>query len=207
MTECLNKEVREALPDLLNGRLSPLDTATMNAHVESCADCRAELEFLREVRASAPLAPPIDYASIAASIPAYGGITTSIPPRTSVRSSFKTIGIVAAGLVVAFAGWSMTRSSLDLGQPSPTAVASAPVSSVVAPSTVAETLPAQSNNGTREIVSGETQVASLSLVGSTQDLSDADLEQLTSDLEGLEALPSAEPQSVTLAVEDNGNDQ
>lgn len=207
MTECLNKEVREALPDLLNGRLSPLDTATMNAHVESCADCRAELEFLREVRASAPLAPPMDFGRIAASIPAYGGIATSVPPRTSVRSSFRTIGIIAAGLVVAFAGWSVTRSSLNPGQPSPTTVASAPVSSVVTPSTAAETQPAEGNKGTSEIVSGETQVASLSLVGSTQDLSDADLEQLTSDLEGLEALPSAEPQSVTLAVEDNGIDQ
>jgi hypothetical protein len=54
---------------------------------------------------------------------------------------------------------------------------------------------------------GETQVASLSLVGSTQDLSDADLEQLVSDLDGLDALPAAEPQSVTPAVEDIGNDQ
>ena len=52
MTECINTEVREALPDLLNGRLSALDTATMNAHVESCAECRAELELLREIRDS-----------------------------------------------------------------------------------------------------------------------------------------------------------
>jgi anti-sigma factor RsiW len=199
--------VREALPDLLHGRLSPLDTATMNAHVESCADCRAELELLREVRASAPLAPPMDYDRIAASLPAYGGIKTSAPPRTSVRVNFRTIGIVAAGLVVAFAGWSMTRSSLNPGQPSTSVVASAPVTSVVTPSTTAETLPAEASKGTSEIVSGETQVASLSLVGSTQDLSDADLEQLTSDLEELEALPSAEPQTVTLAVEDNGNNQ
>ena len=56
-------------------------------------------------------------------------------------------------------------------------------------------------------VTGETQVASLSLVGSTQDLSDADLEQLVSDLDGLDALPAAEPQSVTPSVEDIGNDQ
>lgn len=207
MTDCVNREVKDALPDLLHGRLSALDTATMNAHVESCADCRAELEFLREVRASAPLAPALDYARIAASVPAYGGATVTVPSQTQVRSSFRNIAILAASAVVAFTGWSLTRSSdYNRSVLSPSAVASAPAAAVASPSAIAVTPPSLTQSAS-QAGNGETQVASLSLVGNTQDLSDADLEQLVSDLDGLDALPAAEPQSVTPAVEDIGNDQ
>jgi hypothetical protein len=198
--------VRDALPDLLHGRLSALDTATMKAHVESCAECRAELELLREVKASAPIAPTLDYSRIAASLPAYAGVEVSAPSRTHVRPSFRNIALIAASAVVAFTGWSLTRSSdFTRSVLSPSAVASAPAAVVASP-TAAVTSPAVSKPAT-ELVKGETQVASLSLVGSTQDLSDADLEQLVSDLDGLDALPAAEPQSVTPSVEDIGNDQ
>jgi anti-sigma factor RsiW len=204
VTDCVNREAREALPDLLHGRLSALDTATMNAHVESCTACRAELELLREIRSSAPLAPSLDYAHIAASVPAYGGAAVAIPSRPSIRAGLRNIALIAASAVVAFTGWSIARPGDDArAVVSPAAVASAPVALATS---VATTSPGVSTPATA-IVQGETQVASLSLVGSTQDLSDADLEQLVSDLEGLDALPSAEPQSVTLSVEDIGADQ
>jgi flagellar hook assembly protein FlgD len=48
----------------------------------------------------------------------------------------------------------------------------------------------------------ESQVAALSLVGSTVELSDADLEKLVAELDGMETLPSAEPQSITITDED-----
>ena len=48
----------------------------------------------------------------------------------------------------------------------------------------------------------EADVASLSLVGSTNDLSDEDLETLVAALDGIDAMPSAEPGSVTTTVED-----
>ena len=43
---------------------------------------------------------------------------------------------------------------------------------------------------------------SLSLVGSTVELSDSDLEKLVAELDGMETLPSAEPQSITITDED-----
>jgi len=55
MNDGVNAEFRDALPDLLHGRLNALDRATLTAHVESCADCRAELALLGEARASAPV--------------------------------------------------------------------------------------------------------------------------------------------------------
>jgi hypothetical protein len=130
-----------------------------------------------------------------------------VPSQTQVRSSFRTFAILAASAVVAFTGWSLTRSSdYNRSVLSPSAGATAPVAAVASPSAIAVTTPALSQSAS-QAGNGETQVASLSLVGSTQDLSDADLEQLVSDLDGLDALPAAEPQSVTPAVEDIGNDQ
>jgi anti-sigma factor RsiW len=208
VTDCINTEVRDALPDLLHGRLNALDTATMNAHVESCAECRAELALLREARAAAPMAPSIDYAGMAQTIPAYRGAAISAPGRGFVRNNLRSIGLVAAGALIAFTGWSVSRSTLDDGAavPSVAVVAPSPTASPITPSTAApstQTVAKSGNEATKKV----TQVASLSLVGSTQDLSDADLEQLTHDLDQLDALPSAEPQSVTLSVEDIGTDQ
>ena len=80
MSECVNAEVKEALPDLLNGRLSALDTATMKAHVESCADCRAELELLREAKTSALLIQKMDAAKISAAIPPYPRVPVNVEP-------------------------------------------------------------------------------------------------------------------------------
>lgn len=209
MIDCINTEVRDALPDLLHGRLNALDAATMNAHVESCAECRAELALLREVRATAPLAPSMDYAQMAASVPAYRGAAISVPSRGFIRNNLRNIGLVAAGALIAFTGWSVSRSTLDDGRAAPSVAVVAPsptVLPVTPPSTVAPSTPTIAKSG-NEATQEVTQVASLSLLGSTQDLSDADIEQLTSDLDQLDALPSAEPQSVTLSVEDIGSDQ
>ena len=52
----------------------------------------------------------------------------------------------------------------------------------------------------------ETQVADLSLMGSTADLSDADLEKLVAELDGMETLPAAEPQTITITDEDIGTE-
>jgi hypothetical protein len=51
---------------------------------------------------------------------------------------------------------------------------------------------------------GETQVASLSLVETTAGLSDADLEKLMAELDGMESVPSAEPQAITITDDDFG---
>ena len=92
MTECINTEVREALPDLLNGRLSVLDTATMNAHIEACAECRAELELLREIRGSR-IVPRMDAARIAAAIAPYGG-SSVVAPQHVGRSVISRLGVL-----------------------------------------------------------------------------------------------------------------
>ena len=209
MTECINTEVREALPDLLNGRLSVLDTATMNAHIEACAECRAELELLREIRGSR-IVPRMDAARSASAIAPYGGSSVVAPPHVGrwVISRLGVLRIAAAVVFVAAGGWALSTSSywpaskaavgervVAVAPVAATSGASEPVASGVT------TQPAATRAG------AETEVASLSLVGGTDDLSDADLEKLVSDIETIDAMPAAEPPSVTATVDDMGIEQ
>jgi predicted anti-sigma-YlaC factor YlaD len=202
----VNAEVKEALPDLLNGRLSALDTATMKAHVESCADCRSELELLRQAKTSALLIPAMDAAKIAAAIPPYPRVPAHVAPKQPVDARFKALRIAAVAVLIAAGGlvWSVTsrggvepvtRSAVNTADPD---------ASVALPGGAGSTL-TESVRGAS--ASSETQVASLSLVGSTSDLSDADLELLVAELDEMEPLPAEEPQSFTNTVEDLGSDE
>ena len=201
MNDCLNVEAREALPDLFNGRLSDLDTATMNAHVESCADCRAELALMREARSSAPIAPRMDAAMIASAIRPYPS-ASAIPAhrqRTSIFGRMGTLRIAAAAVLIAAGGWIVSSTTSDTAAPARQTANATPATTAVpenSPNRAASTPPPASPTNPSTV--RETPVASLSLVGSTADLSDADLEQLVADLDGMETLPSEEPQAITI---------
>lgn len=53
-------EAQDALPWLANGTLAGTELERVQAHVASCADCRADLALLRTVRAAGP-APDLDF--------------------------------------------------------------------------------------------------------------------------------------------------
>jgi hypothetical protein len=50
MTDCVNAEMRDRLPDLLHERLDVSVRAVVVSHIEGCVDFRAELAILREAR-------------------------------------------------------------------------------------------------------------------------------------------------------------
>jgi predicted anti-sigma-YlaC factor YlaD len=206
MSDCVNSEVRDALPDLFHGRLTELDTATMKAHVESCAACRAELEIIRQAKALAAIAPTIDATRIAASIKPYGAASVTTP-RKSIIAGMSSLRLAAAAVLVAIGTWALA-SGRDDSAPARQAVATASETSTAGPDE-GENPARSTSNSTATAVAGpaaETQVASLSLVGNTADLSDADLEQLVAELDAIETLPSAEPQSITITDEDLGSE-
>lgn len=206
MNDCVNAEVRDALPDFINHRLSDFDSATVREHVESCADCKAEVELLREVRATAYLAPKIDVNRIAAALPVYGGIR-STSTRTGSR---RTWALAAAAVIVAIGGWAISTRQMTndapavaVATPAPTATVAVPAPATTdIPPTVASARAEKIQSGTKEV-----DVATLSLLGSTEDLTDDDLETLVIALDGIDGMPSAEPASETPTVEDiDGND-
>lgn len=213
MVDCTNAEVKGALPDLIHGRLGDVDRATMSAHVEACAGCRAELELMQQLRDSAPLAPRMDANRIASAIPAYGGAALMRPvdrqPSTA-RSWMRPLLAFAAVAFVAIGSLSVLKPGDTTNATEPASVSPAGAQSRSAPvaiaGPVAEEVSAKpvidsSAKSARPLPGPEVQVASLSLVGGTQDLSESELESLLSELEGIESLPSAEPQSVTHSVE------
>jgi hypothetical protein len=118
--------------------------------------------------------------------------------------------LAATALIVAIGGWAVSmRSASEVSAPAVAVISSAPVATTAETASPSVTVPGAKatspvqSSGTKQI-----QVASLSLVGSTDDLSDADLENLVAALDGIDAVPAAEPGSVTSTVEDiGGNDQ
>ena len=190
MTECFDPEVRDYLPDLVHGRLGEVDTATMLAHVEACDSCAAELALLREVRASAPIAPRIDAVQIVAALPAPRLVTVPVeaPARRSPIVSMLRVATAAAVLVVTGLVVNDVRSSNDESA-----------------LTVAQRVPAVESVAIAEsVASPEPAVASLSLVAGVQDLTDDQIESLLSELNQLETLPSAEPEQAMIRIDVTG---
>lgn len=68
MRDCPDGELRDLLPLYAMGALAGADHARVEAHVASCADCRAELELVRRV-ARAYAVAPVNARAIVAHIP------------------------------------------------------------------------------------------------------------------------------------------
>jgi hypothetical protein len=191
MTDCPNGEVRDLLPDLLNGRLSPDVRREVEVHVRSCADCRTELALLRDLRATMARVPAMDVARISAAIPAH---------RAPARRSFAGWRAAAILLVVA-GGTSVALIRHGLGGPdavlavahppiaAPTVVSSAP------PTSLTPTVPAPTPVAhVRPVAVRELAVAS----STTSDLSDRELKALLKDIESLDAVPSTDVENAAL---------
>lgn len=104
MTECRYPEITDSLPDLLHGRLGEVDTATLTAHVESCAACRAELVLLSEVRATARLSPRIDVDRVVASLPLRSVVVPESPRRPAASGIRSPVWKFAAVIAIAISG-------------------------------------------------------------------------------------------------------
>jgi hypothetical protein len=152
------------------------------------------------VRSSARIAPSVDVAAIAAAIPAYPAVTVPAQPaRVSIFSRFGALTMTAAAALIAIGGWVISNAS----RPEPETTKTASTATAVVPSVpdVVPSAPQMPAPAARE-----TEVADLSLVGNTADLTDADLEKLVAELDGMETLPAAEPQSITITDEDIGTE-
>ena len=111
MTDCLNVEIRELLPDYLSGTLSASRRAEVESHVATCGDCADELAMLRLVReAYAAATPAVNVDAIVAALPRK-------PSRPVVRSwrSSQAFQIAAAISFIAVGGISLAvaRSFFD----------------------------------------------------------------------------------------------
>ena len=175
MSDCPNVEIRELLPEYLNGTLSARRREEVREHVTACDDCAQEMALLQLVRqAYVEVTPAVNVHAIVSALPR----RASRPARRSWRST-QALQIAAAVSFVTLGGISLAVArSFFNGNPT-----AAPVETMIAANTTAVS----------------TDIPAISFAGGVSDLGDEDLEALLSALESIEALPVTEPAEMPLS--------
>jgi anti-sigma factor RsiW len=202
MTDCPNVEMRDRLPDLLHEQLDASARAAVMAHVSGCADCRAELALLRQMRVSLSLGiVAVDTAAIAQLIVA----GTMSGGRNDIRARSRGWRLAAAAVFVAAGGatalmWharDAVPNDSRLGSPVMTAAAPSTDTAGTSAARVAVKAP---RPAPKLEASAPRPSAELAAAGDVSELSESDLRTLLGDLDTLEAVPSTEPEPVTVRV-------
>jgi anti-sigma factor RsiW len=175
MSECVNGELRDLLPELVNERLDPEMQRTVEAHVASCDECAKELELLRALRPALVREPVIDTQRIAAAVSAQ---TSSSRRRERSRVVTPRRLAIAAAALIAVSGIGYAIASRAR----------------VAPEVAATRAPDSAARDTGEvIVAPAPMVASAGVLDNLSDLSDDDLRTLTASLDGISTVLDANP--------------
>ena len=180
----------------------------VEAHVGKCAECAAELELLRQLRA-VRRTPSVDVASIAAALPAYRA-----PGRRSWVSwrAAAAITVLVAGASSVAVVQRGVSSHVDTGSRAIAAPVSTPVSIdtvTIDPRVAISTIPTQKAPAAAEPITAPVTKASPTRAveraatgrelamggGAMGDLDDRQLASLLKDIESLDAVPSVEVES------------
>ena len=218
MNDCVNAEMRDQLPELLHERLEAGARAVVLAHVESCADCRAELELLRSARAVLLAgAPRVDVNYVVEALPKPSASRTSLrAPRRQRWADWR----IAAAVMVLVAGGTSVAVLNHGSNPAPSPAATIVTPTVAAVPTAANPAPASSATATdvRESRAPEHAPASTAELATTEgatneaptaatdvgarlgDLNAQQLQTLLKDIDRLQPVPVTDPDPVTLRV-------
>ena len=181
MNDCMNGDIRDLLPELVNGTLPGEDALLVQAHVRECVDCAAEVELLRSARAAMRLAPTMDTARIAAAVQASTAqrlAARRVPARVARIASLSLIVILA---VVAL--W-----------PTPEVEPASQVANVAG-----EDVRPAVEQGTAAEPRAARAPTQLALGGDMSGLEEEELLALLEEVSALEPMPGEEP--VSLAIE------
>jgi anti-sigma factor RsiW len=185
MNECIDRDIRDMLPDLLHRTLRSEDRERVEFHLATCETCREELAVLRTVKTAAVFAPAIDVGRIVRQIPPYQRIAPSVeaPARNRVVR-----WLVAAAMAVLVIG----GGSIVLNRSGTPAAVAVDYPSTVPPANSGESVP------TPAVVETPPAPAprNLALAADVASLSDGDLVQLMNEMETFDALPATEAEPV-----------
>jgi hypothetical protein len=198
MSECTDGELRDLLPELVNGRLDAETQRAVEAHVAGCEECAEELALLRSLRPVLMREPEVDARKIAAAVNAQ---RASQPLRDAVRARVSApwrVAIAAAALIaVSAVGYAVVRrvggaEEVALHAPDTstrdTTHTGAPAHEVAPPQQIAVAPPHVAAPAT-----APTTVAEVGVVDNLSDLSDDDVRSLTASLDGMSSVPDADP--------------
>ena len=193
MTEMTHEQVRDLLPDVINATADDARRKEVEDHLRSCAGCASEMRVLQMVKDAPSFAPMIDAVKVSSRILPYGGIPAERErPKTRVWTMLAAVAAVAVIAVTAISRGTQTpvvprASAPQVATTAPAVAAPAAIETKRAdsPATAAVAQP---------VKSPELQVA----VG-LDDLSEGNIKQLASELEGFDGLPSAEPENIDIS--------
>jgi anti-sigma factor RsiW len=137
-----NDQWNDRLSEYLDGELTEGDRVALEAHLQTCADCRTIVTDLRRVvrraRTLKPISPPNDLwpgiaQRIGATVPAVKVVDLSTRKRSSRRWAFSLPQLAAAGIALMMAsGGAVWLVSSTARQQSPPLVLTVPSSSPAA---------------------------------------------------------------------------
>ena len=204
MAECFDTEMREQLPELAANSLAPADSTRVEAHVATCAACTEELEILRAVRAAQIPVPFMNVSRIVRALP-----PAPVPVREELpwyrRASLQ---MAAALLLVAGGLISVRQAGNRMGEPSARVAATAPAAvqdQAVETQPVASPAPAVAVQAEQKgIVAAAAPATDIALVAGLDEMTTAELTALLKDVDGLSAVPVAEPEQFSPVTTDAG---
>ena len=197
MRDCENGQIRDQLPALVHGTLGAAEGHAVAAHVAQCNDCQAEVTLLHRVRASLD-APHIDTAHIVAILPLPSEVMARTAHVRHVRHVRRwRMAAAAAIILAAVVSLASLRQLFDGGSAagrSASAMAARRSEGQVMPSIVPdESVPVA-------LLAPALVSASPVTIGAARHLSDAQLRLLLKEMDGLKALPCADPEAPHLAL-------
>jgi anti-sigma factor RsiW len=203
MNECTNGELRDLLPELVNGRLDAAMRQAVETHVASCAECAEELSLLRSLRPALVREPPIDAQRIAAVVRARtGGPARLQQPRSRIPTRWRLAIAAASLLAVSALGYELrSRRAIRAEE-----VAAVPATRNAARDTTSRvsaahepvrptksTSPRAAPQQMAVAPSSPRTRANTGVLDNVADLSDDDVRALTASLDGLSSVPDADP--------------
>ena len=202
MVEMTHEQVRDLLPDVLHARIGDRERALVESHLRSCAECASEMRVLQMVKSAPSFAPMIDAVKVSSAILPYGGVTAERPAARPRAWQLAVLVAAVALIAVTLIPRGNQPNVPTVNTPATVAVAPGATTLPVSSARVPESISASAVEPTR-VASGrkELQVA----VG-LDDLSDGNIAQLVRELEGLDGLPSAEPEHLGVSDPNNGGE-
>jgi hypothetical protein len=212
MNDCPNAEIRDQLPDLLHERLDVSLRAAVMAHVDSCVDCRSELELLRGIQGMlAARTPRVDVNYVVNALPKRAPQTARVVPRRRVWSDWRiaaaiTVLVVGSG---SFAVLRQSGTSHPAAAPGVTQTTAAVSDSTSGNSGVAvDSSPRIASTRGSQAVAPNTPAptteqsasAGLATTARLADLNERQLQALLDQIDQLQAVPITEPEPVTIRV-------
>ncbi len=188
MADCREESMRDALPALRLGALSPAEAARVRAHVDACASCAAELEVLTQgARVFEQATPVVDVGRIVAALPRpprHGAAGLRVVAGGARRAVVPRYVLAAAASLVLVAGLSLATLRERVG------------TGAGGLDTVADTAPVPAAEP--DVSTGAT--AGLAAADELDGLGEQQLETLLQELDRLEATVAEDPTTLQRPV-------